>query len=158
MKYVRATVDGGVSLDLDPYFDELTRLIERLPPGAAGFVSEPGHFEIGTPTFIKNRQLAGIEVLGESPGSLNLQLALRGNQIQHHDLLVVDHPGLVRWSIHFSRRPRTPYTWRDSVWGLGEVVFHEVLPHRFGTSHEVMFHNGVLKVVSRDITHRYSQI
>lgn len=81
MKYVRVEPledVHGFHLDPDPYLAALPDLLPRLPPGAARFASDPGHYDLTGGRCVKDLELRGA-TLTDQGEELTLDLALAPN-------------------------------------------------------------------------------
>ncbi|MGA5816774.1 hypothetical protein ACPC54_02750 [Kitasatospora sp. NPDC094028] len=154
MKYVELDARIGESTGvISPrrYLAELPRLAADLPPGAAAFATDPGHYDFAGQRCVKDLTLSGFHPgrdgtdTATGTGVGTLELRFRHNCWKHEEDLVIRYRAVT--GIEFDGLGE-PSSWED----LGPVILDEILPHDQGCTHELAFRPGRLTVTSADLT------
>ena len=146
MKYVDVQwsgdeYQGGHAFDAMDYLAALPALLEQLPAGARGFVSDPDHFDFYAVRCVKDLQLQRMEHKGTE-----LELYFSGNPWKHDEDLSLQYRGVTLVDYDHSVT-RGVYERRPSV------LLDEILPTDGGFSHEFALGSGDLTVVACDMRH-----
>jgi hypothetical protein len=133
--------DGALFHDPSAYLAELPRLHESLPPGAAAYASEPGHYDFSSTRCVKDLKFDGM-TLGDNDG-LVLEVRFAPNPWKHDEHLTIRYNRVTDVRIQAdSGKPN---------WQLAGLRLDEVLPHEAGCSHEMAFVEGSMTVVAADL-------
>ncbi len=122
-------------VDLDPgaYLAELPHLAGRLPPGAARFATDPGHYDFHGLRCVKDLVAGELE---HDRATATVRIRFTGNPWKHDEDLLISYTGVKR--IH-----------TDTI---GIVRLDEILPAPEGCSHEIAGLDGTLRIVCADLT------
>lgn len=139
MKYIKIEqTEQGFSLDPTAYLDQLEAIATQLPPGAAAFAREPGHYAFGD-RCVKDLKLDRASLVGGA-----LELSFVG---------YMPEPRLV---IRYERVVSFTAVADGGADELGRVQLDEILPHESGCRHEIKLITGTVAVVCADLTAEWS--
>ncbi|MFE5217124.1 MULTISPECIES: hypothetical protein [unclassified Streptomyces] len=144
MKYVTAVWDdGGFDVDPSAYLAELPRLRADLPPGAASFATDPGHYDFaGATRCVKDLELAGVHLATDKSGGLVLDFA--PNRFKHDAGLRISYSGVTRFSIDYEHS----IDWMS----VDTVLLDEILPtDNGGCRHEIALTDATVTVQCEDL-------
>ncbi|WP_369184419.1 hypothetical protein [Streptomyces sp. Y1] len=150
MKYVELDARIGELtgvLSARRYLGALPRLTAELPPGAAAFATDPGHYDFTGQRCVKDLTLSRFD-LGHGDtgtGTGTLELGFRHNCWKHEEDLVIRYRAVTGIRLDGLGEPSS---WED----LGPLVLDEILPHGQGCTHELAFRPGRLTVTAADLT------
>jgi hypothetical protein len=147
VQYVRT--DGLI--DPREYLRQLPQLVDALPPGAAAFATNPGHYDLAGPRCVKDLKLD--EYVWRRAERI-VRIRFAANPWKHDEDLVIEYTGVsdVRFTLHGDATPS------ESIpdW-VGSVVLDELLPAPGGCVHEVAMHAGSLLVSCADLVARWQR-
>ncbi|MEJ3743376.1 hypothetical protein WEI85_08825 [Actinomycetes bacterium KLBMP 9797] len=139
MKYIKIEqTELGFSLDPTAYLDRLEAIAAQLPPGAAAFAREPGHYAFGD-RCPKDLKLDRASLVGTA-----LELSFVGYTPEPR--LVIRYDGVVSFTAAAD----------EGEDDLGRVQLDEILPHDRGCRHEIKLIAGTVAVVCADLTAKWT--
>lgn len=130
-------------LDPKAYLAALPRLAGELPPGAAAFATDPGHYDFRDPRCVKDLELGGA-TLADEQGEVSLELLLTPNEWKHESGLRLRYTRIESFHVDTTESDGT-------LPRLGDLQRDEVLPHPSGLTHEIAFTSGTVHVVAADL-------
>lgn len=139
--------EHGFFLDPTPYLDQLARLSAELPPGAAAFANDPGHYDFHSSRCPKDLKLDRM-TLTDSTGKIDLELSFVGYRPE--PLLVIGYTGVTDLRVEAIAGTEPRQVWPETR-RLGSVQLDEILPNEQGCSHEIKLINGTVTVISADL-------
>ncbi|GGO21412.1 hypothetical protein GCM10011576_39690 [Micromonospora parathelypteridis] len=155
MKYVKVEWTGtGYLHDPTEYLDWLAQHSGELPPGAAAFATDPGHYNIHSPRCVKDLKSTRMSAADQSD-ELTLELFFALNDFTREQGLRITYADVVDFSVEVTAS-RGQYGWPE-IRRLGELQLDELLPHEKGCSHEIKMTGGVIKVVSADLSAKWTE-
>lgn len=145
MRFVRVEWDTeyrGFFIDPGAYRQELPGLLGSLPPGAANYAAEPGHFDFGSRRCVKDLRLAEVSAPVDKSGVLSLRFT--PSPWKHDEGLLLRYAEVTRFTLDFERA---------ADWMAVEaVLMDEVLPREGGCSHEIQLTDSRILVECADLT------
>ncbi|GCD34949.1 hypothetical protein OEIGOIKO_02689 [Streptomyces chrestomyceticus JCM 4735] len=129
-------------------------LADELPAGARGFATAPGHDDFSGKRCVKDLELQYIR--GAGADGQEVEIRFRHNCWKHDEDLVIRYSGVTGFQAG-STEGDDGGDCRDDWEGLGTVILDEILPHRDGCSHEIVFWDGSLTVVCRDLVATWTE-
>ncbi|WP_299538312.1 hypothetical protein [uncultured Streptomyces sp.] len=146
MQYVRVEPlpdRYGFHLDPGDYLEALPEISAGLPPGAATYACDPGHYDFRSSRCVKDLEWTRT-VLADEQTVISLELALSANEWKHDSGLRLRYTDV--------RSFRTDAEESDGTMPrLGALQLDEVLPHPAGMSHEISFTCGSIHIVAADL-------
>lgn len=139
MRYVVAE-----GFDARAYLAALPELAGDLPPGAARFATDPGHYDVAGLRCVKDLTIG--ELLSDgSAGTARIRFT--GNPWKHDENLIVEYTGVTRLHVESGEPGET-----TGPGVIGQVMLDEVLPAPEGCRHEIAGHHGSVVIVCADLT------
>jgi hypothetical protein len=137
----------GFFLDPTRYLDRLERCGDQLPPGAAAFARDPGHYEFGD-RCLKSLVLDSASIEPHEGGT-GARLVFRAFAGDGAPILVVRYVGVTEFSMTFDTE--TASNFARALPGHREVLLDEILPAASGCSHEIRLVSGTILISCRDL-------
>lgn len=142
MKYVEVSADeDGFWLDPRTYLSELSEIAPALPTGARRFVTDPGHYDFGSPRCVKD--LGPVQMAWGVEASEELEMYLAPNEWKHEVGLTIRYAKVsgLQLSVNGGGGPED----------LGNVLLDEILSAACGCTHEISFTGGSVVVSCADL-------
>lgn len=136
----------GFWTDPGRYLAELPKLLPDLPAGAREFVSEPGHYDFGSPRCVKDLQLVDASFSVEREGCLEIRFS--PNEWKHDSGLVISYAEPSRMQFDSGENVA-------SLQEMGTVLLDEVLPVASGCRHEIALTGGTISISCADLHARW---
>ncbi|MEU5583922.1 hypothetical protein [Streptomyces chrestomyceticus] len=95
-------------------------------------------------------------IRGAGADGQEVEIRFRHNCWKHDEDLVIRYSGVTGFQAG-STEGDDGGDCRDDWEGLGTVILDEILPHRDGCSHEIVFWDGSLTVVCRDLVATWTE-
>ncbi len=159
MKIVRCeAIEGGYSMDADPYPPYFEKVKHRFPPGALAFASAEGRYDINDRRCLHDAWVESFHVIegnddcGDRRRGIRIEARLLG---PYHDRYVnLSYADVQRFSVDVRR-----FQQMDCYRAFGDLLIDEVRLGRRGlVVHEAQFTNGRWVIECADISHEWEII